>query len=420
MQTEATEALDRVPDDFMQRPYEILKKYRDAGPIHHVVFPHGAKVWLVTRYDDVRMLLSDPRVSKDGSRMNEMFARHSGMEVPEDEEVSVGFDQELSQHMLNSDPPRHTRLRGLVSKAFTLRRMEAFRPRIEQLVDELLDGLEGKGEIDLVADYAQPLPIIIICDLLGIPFKDREMFQRWAVELVGAGHDPAVVEAASQNVVAYANGVIDDKRDHPEDDMVSALVQGAGEGNDRLTQAEIVAMIFLFTVAGHITSQHTLSNGLLSLLTHPDQLEKLRSDLSIMPAAIDELMRFDGGVGVATFRFTKEEIPVGDVVIPAGEILALSILSAHRDDSRFPDADDLDLDRRPNGVLGFGHGTHFCIGQPLAKIQTEVALRKLITRFPQLRLLAEPGELQWEDSTLLRGLLRLPASVAPLDGQAPQ
>jgi cytochrome P450 len=131
-------------------------------------------------------------------------------------------------------------------------------------------------------------------------------------------------------------------------------------------------------------------------------------------------MRFDGGVGVATFRFTKEEIPVGDVVIPAGEILALSILSAHRDDSRFPDADDLDLDRRPNGVLGFGHGTHFCIGQPLAKIQTEVALRKLITRFPQLRLLAEPGELQWEDSTLLRGLLRLPASVAPLDGQAPQ
>lgn len=416
MTTEATEALERVPDDFMQRPYEILQEYRDAGPVHHVVFPHGADVWLVTRYDDVRTLLSDPRVSKDGSRMNEMFVRHTGLAAPEeDEEASVGFDDELSQHMLNSDPPRHTRLRGLVSKAFTLRRMEAFRPRIEQLVDELLDDLGSREEVDLVADFAQPLPIIIICDLLGIPFKDREMFQRWAVELVGAGHDPAVVEAASNNVVAYANSVIDDKRDHPEDDMVSALVRGAGEGADRLTQAEIVAMIFLFTVAGHITSQHTLSNGLLSLLTHPDELAKLRADLSIMPAAIDELMRYDGGVGVATFRFTTEEIAIGDVVIPPGEILALSILSAHHDSSRYPDADRLDLNRRPNGVLGFGHGTHFCIGQPLAKIQTEVALTKLITRYPHLRLLADPKDLKWEDSTLLRGLLTLPASVIPLD-----
>lgn len=419
METDATEVLDQVPDDFMQRPYEILEKYREAGRVHHVVFPHGAKVWLVTRYDDVRTLLSDPRVSKDGSRMNEMFARHSGLPVPEDEHVSVGFDDELSQHMLNSDPPRHTRLRGLVSKAFTLRRMEAFRPRIEQLVDDMLDALEGKGEVDLVADYAQPLPIVIICDLLGIPFKDREMFQRWAVELVGAGHDPAVVEAASNNVVAYANGVIDAKRDHPEDDMVSALVQGAGEGADRLTQAEIVAMIFLFTVAGHITSQHTLSNGLLSLLTHPDELTKLRADLSIMPAAVDELMRYDGGVGVATFRFTTADIPVGDVVIPAGEILALSILSAHRDNSRFPNADDLDLNRRPNGVLGFGHGTHFCIGQPLAKIQTEVALTKLITRFPHLRLVADPRQLGWENSTLLRGLLTLPVSVTSPDHAEP-
>jgi cytochrome P450 len=168
-------------------------------------------------------------------------------------------------------------------------------------------------------------------------------------------------------------------------------------------------------VAGHITSQHTLSNGILSLLTHPDQLALLRSDLSIMPQAIDELMRFDGGVGVATFRFTSEEMQVADTLIPENQILALSILSAHRDDRRFPDANSLDLNRRPNGVLGFGHGPHFCIGQPLAKIQTDVALTQLLSRFPDLRMTADPSTFRWENSTLLRGLLKLPTATTPLN-----
>ena len=413
MTTEMTEALERVPDDFMQRPYEILQRFRDAGPVHHVTFPHGADVWLVTRYDDVRALLQDPRVFKDGTRMNEMFARHTGTYV-EDEKPDVGFDDELSQHMLNSDPPRHTRLRSLVSKAFTLRRMEAFRPRINQLVGEMLDAIENRDDVDLVGEYAQPLPIVIICDVLGIPFEDREQFQQWAVELVGAGHPPEVVQAASDSVTEYGRQVINEKRKNPGDDMVSALVAGA-EGGDRLTDDELVAMIFLFTVAGHITSQHTLSNGILSLLSNPDQLAKLRSDLSIMPQAIDELMRYDGGVGVATFRFTSEEIEVADTVIPKDQILALSILSAHRDDRRFPNANMLDLDRRPNGVLGFGHGPHFCIGQPLAKIQTDVALTQLLTRFPDLRMTADPSTFGWEQSTLLRGLLKLPTATTPLD-----
>lgn len=415
MVAEAPEVLERLPDDFMQHPYEVLERYRIAGRVHHVVFPHGAKVWLVTQYDDIRMPLSDPRVSKDGRRMNEMFARHSGIPVEEGESVSVGFDDELSQHMLNSDPPRHTRLRGLVNKAFTLRRMEAFRPRIDQVVDELLDKLEGRSDIELVNEFALPVPIIIICDLLGIPFDDRDMFRRWAVELVGAGQDPEIVEAASKNVVEYANNAINDKRAHPGDDMVSELLRGQ-DGGDRLTQDELVAMIFLFTVAGHVTSQHTLSNAIFSLLTHPEELVKLRSDPSLIAGAVDELMRFDGGVGVATFRFTTADIPVGDVVIPAGEILALSIGSAHRDQARYPSPDDLDIARRPLGVLGFGHGTHFCIGQPLAKIQTEVALGKLIARFPHLRLTANPEELRWESSTLLRGLITLPVAVTPENG----
>jgi cytochrome P450 len=412
MTTDVTEALDRIPDDFMQRPYEILEPYRKAGRVHHVVFPHGADVWLVTQYEDVRALLQDPTVSKDGRRMNEMFARHTGTYDP-DETPDVGFDDELSQHMLNTDPPRHTRLRSLVSKAFTLRRMEAFRPRIQQLVDDMLDSIADRDDVDLVGEYAQPLPIVIICDVLGIPFEDREMFQEWAVQLVGAGHAPEVVEQASKNVLEYGQRIIDAKRKNPADDMVSELIRGA-EGGDRLTDDELVAMIFLFTVAGHITSQHTLSNGILSLLTHPDQLARLRSDVSIMPQAIDELMRYDGGVGVATFRFTTEEIAIGDTKIGPNQILALSILSAHRDDQRFPDANKLDLDRRPNGVLGFGHGPHFCIGQPLAKIQTDIALTQLLTRFPDLRMTVKPEELEWEQSTLLRGMLKLPAATSKL------
>lgn len=414
--TEAEEILERLPDDFMQRPYEVLERFRNAGRVHHVIFPHGAKVWLLTHYDDIRLLLSDPRVSKDGTRMNEMFARHSGIPVEEGESVSVGFDDELSQHMLNSDPPRHTRLRSLVSKAFTLRRMEAFRPRIEQVADELLDAIEGKEGVDLVNAYALPLPIVIICDLLGIPASDRDSFRRWAVELVGAGQDPEVVEAASKNVVEYASSAIAAKRANPGDDMVSELLRGQ-DGGDRLTHDELVAMIFLFTVAGHVTSQHTITNGVFSLLTHPEELAKLRADPSLIPGAVDELMRYDGGVGVATFRFTTAPIEIGDVTIPAGEILALSISSAHRDQQRYPDADELDVSRRPLGVLGFGHGTHFCIGQPLAKIQSEVALRRLIDRFPDIRLAAgtDPNELRWESSTLLRGLITLPVSVTPVE-----
>jgi cytochrome P450 len=415
METEAPEAIERMPDDFMQRPYEVLENFRARGPVHHVVFPHGAKVWLLTRYDDVRNLMSDPRVSKDGRRMNEMFVRHSGLPVEEDEAPSVGFDDELSWHMLNSDPPRHTRLRGLVSKAFTLRQMENFRPRIEQLVDGLLDELDGKPEVEFVGEFALPVVITIICDLLGIPVEDRDSYRRWAVELVGAGQDPAVVEAASKHVISYANSAIDAKRANPGQDMVSALLRGKDDG-DRLTQDELVAMIFLFTVAGHVTSMHTISNAVYNLLLHPDQLAKLRADLSLMPAAVDELMRYDSAVAVATFRFTAEEITVGDVVIPAGEILALSLSSAHRDESYYPDPDRLDLDRHPHGVLGFGHGPHFCIGQPLAKITTEVALARVITRYPDLRLLAHPQELRWESSTLLRGPITLPVSFVPPDG----
>ena len=237
------------------------------------------------------------------------------------------------------------------------------------------------------------------------------MFRRWATELVGAGHPPEVVEAASNNVIEYAKATIAAKRNAPDDDLISALVHSTGEDGDRLTDDELLGMFFLLVIAGYSTTTHSLTNFLFSLLTHPEEMAKLREDDSILHAAVDELMRYDGGVGVATFRFTKEEVTLGEVTIPAGEILALSLSSAGRDSSRYPDPDRLDLNRRPNGVLGFGHGPHYCIGAPLARIQSELALSKLLTRFPDLRLAAEPDELEWENNPLLRGLLSLPVTL---------
>jgi len=402
----------------MQRPYEFLERLRADGPAHNLVFPHGAKVWLVTGYADVRRLLSDPRVSKDGRRANELFARHSGMVVAEQADpVDLGFDDELTSHMLNSDPPRHTRLRSLVGRELTAKRMEGLRPRLEQVVDGLLDALDdGRPVVDLVTGLTQPLPIIAICELLGVAAEDSAVFRRWATELVGAGHPPEVVEAASNNVIEYAKATIAAKQAHPGDDLISALVHGSGEDGDRLTHDELVGMFFLLVIAGYSTTTHSLTNFLFSLLTHPEELAKLRADSSIMHAAVDELMRYDGGVGVATFRFTKEEVVLGDVVIPPGEILALSLSSAGRDSNRYPEPDRLDLNRRPNGVLGFGHGPHYCIGAPLARIQSEIALGRLLNRFPQLRLAADPDALEWENNPLLRGLLELPVRLRPAGG----
>ena len=425
MEAEPFQHLERVPGDFMQNPYELLAKFRADGPAHEVVFAHGAKVWLVTGYDEVKALTNDPRVSKDGRRMNELFARHSGVELPDhgaqpedaadadsDAHAGVGFDDDLAAHMLNSDPPRHTRLRALVGKAFTAARVERLRPHIEEVADRLLDRFADREVVDLMDEYAVRLPITIIAELFGMPEEDREQFRLWALKLVGAGQDPDDVAEASRRVVEYANALIDAKRANPGEDMTSELVRVTDNG-DRLTQGELVAMLFVLVVAGHITTIYSIGNAAQNLLTHPDELAKLRADPSLMPAAVDELLRFDGPSGVGTFRFTNDEIQVGDKVIPAGQILALSWHSANRDPKRYPDPDRLDVTRKPLGSMAFGHGIHYCIGVPLAKMQIEVALSRLIARYPHLKLAITPQQLKWENSALLRGLVELPVTVRP-------
>ena len=412
MTTTPSPPAERLAEDFMQQPFELYARLRAEGPAREVVMPHGAKVWIVTRYDDVRALLTDPRLSKNGWRMNEMFSRHSVVPVADEEPDGPGFDDDLAAHMLNSDPPRHTRLRTLVSKAFTAGRMADLRPRIEQVTRELLDAMPADREVDLISFFAMQLPVTIIFDLLGVPLEDRDKFGRWATRLVGAGHDPDEVAEASRQLIDYANELIAAKRSSPDEALVSALVRVTDEG-DRLTQSELVAMIFLLVIPGSETPMNQLGNAVYHLLTNPAELAKLRADVSLMPAAVDELMRFDGAIGMASFRFTVADVPLGDVVIPAGEIVVLSLGSANRDGSRFADPDRLDLNRRPRGELGFGHGIHYCIGAPLARLTLEVALSGLLTRYPALRLAVDPGQVRWKSSTLVRGPVALPVLLGP-------
>jgi cytochrome P450 len=409
VQSESQRAVEQLGTDFTQCPYEYLRRFREEAPAREVVFPHGARVWLVTRYEDVRALLSDPRVSKDGRRMNELFARHSGVpyEPEQDDTSGVGFDDDLSAHLLNTDPPRHTRLRRLVSTAFTARRTEALRPLVTQVVDELLDAFADQAEVDIIEALAMPLPMTMSCHLFGIPLEDRPLFQRWATKLIGAGQDPDEVAEASRNVTEYAHRLIELKRADPGEDMLTMLVQ-ASEDGDQLSRGELTAMIFLLATAGHVSTAHSIGNALYTLLTHPGELDRLKADPALMPAAVNELLRYDGGVGTGSFRFTRTEIRLGDVVIPPDRILVLSISSANHDDAHFADPDALDLTRPAAAHLAFGHGLHYCVGAPLARMQMEIVLRRLLARYPDLRLAVAPDQVHWEESTLLRGLETLP------------
>lgn len=396
--------IEKLPADFMHHPYELYARLRAAGPAREVVMPHGVKVWMVTRYDDVRAILADPRISKDGRRINELYARHSGAQ----EEPSA-FDDELSAHLLNSDPPRHERLRRLVSRAFTARRVEQLRPRVEQIADELLDRMDGQ-RADLISDYAIPLPITVITDLLGVPAADREAFRLRANTLVGSHHSPEEVAEASAGMIEYTGQLIEAKRADPGDDLLSALTQ-AGDDGDVLTQGELVAMAFLLVAAGHETTTSTFGNALHSLLTHPRQLARLGAEPGLVAGALDELFRYDGGVSLATFRFTREAIALGGVTIPAGEIVVVSVGSAGRDGNRFSSPDTLDITRQVSASMAFGHGIHYCLGAQLGKVEVEVGIRRLLARFPQVRLAVEPAELPWKSSTLMHGLLRLPVTL---------
>ncbi|MCV2488220.1 cytochrome P450 [Geodermatophilus sp. YIM 151500] len=396
-----------VPLDaaFFADPHELYARLRVEQPVARAVTPVGLPVWLVTRYDDVRQLLTDPRLAKDADGFAQALERQ-----PVPPEARAVFAQELTRHMLSSDPPDHTRLRKLVGRAFTVRAIAALRPRIEEIAAGLADRMAaGPAEVDLLDTFAFPLPMAVICELLGVPEGERTSFRRWSNTLLASDGTAADRTAAGLAIADYLSTLVAQKRARPADDMLSAIV-AASEDADRLSADETVAMAFLLLVAGHETTVNLIGNGVLALLRRPDRLAELRADPTLVPAAVEEFLRLDGPVNLATFRHTTEPVEVGGSTIPAGEVVLVSLASANRDPDRYPAPDELDL-HRDAGHLAFGHGIHHCLGAPLARLEGEVAFRTLLGRFPDLALAADPDGLTWRRSILMRGLTHLPVRL---------
>ena len=403
MQTTAA-GLERLGGEYLQDPHVVHERLRNVGPVTELVLPRGLKVWVVTRYDEARTALSDARFSKNFSTADDLFGKHLQPDVERRE-----FDQSFASHMLNMDPPGHTRLRKLVNKAFTARRMEALRPRIQEITDKLLDEMAGKSQVDLLDALAFPLPITVICELLDVPLDQRDEFRVWSGTLLTESTQEEINQAGAA-MFGFLSGLIQAKRDKPGDDIFSALVH-ANEDDDRLDENELISMAFLLLVAGHETTVNLIGNGVLGLLRNPDQLAALRADRSLLPNAVEEFLRIDGPINLATFRYTSEEVELGGVTIPADEFILVSLLSANRDPEKFPEPDKMDITRPTGGHLAFGHGVHFCLGAPLARLEGVIAIGSLLDRF-DLDLVGEPETLRWRDSTLLHGLKRFPVSLS--------
>ncbi|MGW4034528.1 cytochrome P450 family protein [Streptomyces sp. NPDC004838] len=339
-------------------------------------------------------VLSDPRLSKNTAAF---FA---------DKRSRRRLHPAVAHNMLASDPPEHTRLRKLVTNAFTTGAVAELRPSIAETADRLLDRWPVGERVDLVAELAVPLPVTVICELLGVPEADRPQVRLWSTELFTEGH-PDRIDAASHAVADYMTDLIAAKRRQPGPTLLDRLI-AARDGDDHLSEGELVSLAVLLFVAGHETTTNYLGNAVLALLQHPTELARLRKNPESVPHALDELLRFDSPLSTATFRYTTEAITLGGTEIPAGVPVVIALGAANRDPQRFPSPLRLDLDRKAVGHLGFGHGIHRCLGAPLARAEADIVLRAILSRFPRIRLAVPPGQLRWRGTRLVRGLESLP------------
>jgi cytochrome P450 len=395
---------EQLGEDYFQDPLAFYRRMSAEGPVTPVILPFsGGRFWLVTRYADVRAALADPRLYKDWA------GKLTGPDWVPDETSAF-----LSVHLLNADPPAHTRLRKLVSRAFTARRIAALRPRIESITASLLDELaagaaSGSAEVDLIETFAFPLPVTVICELLGVPVRDRDRFKEWSHAIV-ANDESRDIRATGAEMFFYFTDLVATKRARPADDLVSALIEASDSG-DALNERELIAMLFLLLIAGHETTTNLIASGALALLTNPGEASRLRSSPALLPGAVEELLRFTNPLNHATDRFTMEPVEIGGVTIPAREWVLCVTSSANRDSSRFAAPDTLDVERDAGGHVAFGHGIHYCLGAPLARLEGEVAFGGLLSRFPELALAVNPGALRWRKSSLIHGLEALPVRL---------
>jgi cytochrome P450 len=393
----------------LENPYPIYSVIRTVRPVLQVPVPgfDGPGAWLLTRYRDVHLALRDPRFSVD--RLRAPLIRNNLDRMPE-------FLRQSAQglrSMLVMDPPDHTRVRKLVNRAFTPKRIAALRPHIEEIVRELADEAAAAGGLDLIHDFAEPLPAIVIAELLGVPAEDHRQFREWSSQLIAAIGSPtpearAAATSAGHSLFGYLMRTIADRRREPRDDLISAMIH-AQEESDALSDEELLATSNLLLLAGHETTTNLIGNGMLALLREPAQWQRLCEEPALLPTAIEELLRFDGPVQ-ATVRVALEDVAIDEHVIPAGALVLVNLGAANHDPEVFADPDRLDIARHPNPHLAFGFSTHFCMGAPLARLEAEVAFGALCRRFPGLRLVEDTPE--YRPNPVLRGLRHLELTLA--------
>jgi cytochrome P450 len=395
--------------EFIANPYPVYHRLRAEAPVFRS--PFGA--WVLTRYDDALAVLRDARFGRRG--FEPLLQAVFGSGQPEGRAAAPPGEGFVTS-MLFRDPPDHTRLRALVTKAFTPRVVEALRPRIQAIVDELIDRVRDTGRMDVIADLAYPLPVIVICEMLGVPTGDRDRFREWslaigrALDAIGIQGEPDVAERGRVARKAlndyFREGLIPERRRRPRADLLSELI-AVEEAGDRLSTGELLATCNLLFVAGHETTVNLIGNGLLALLRHSAQLDALRADASIVESAIEELLRYDSPVQ-RTGRIAQSDVEVGGHRIPAGEIVLALLGAANRDPAHFPEPDRLDLRRPDNRHLAFGWGIHFCLGAPLARLEGQIAIGTAARELPKLALATDTP--RWRPAATLRGLESLPVT----------
>ncbi|HVK68255.1 MAG TPA: cytochrome P450 [Polyangium sp.] len=378
-------------------PHPIYKRLRAEEPAVQILEPYRkTPFWLLTRYADCSDMLRDPRFGKD-------FTKWSAEERAR-MHVSSEFDA-LGKHMLGADPPDHTRLRSLVAKAFTPQIVVGLRSRISTIADNLVSAAIARDAsgMDLVSQFSYPLPVTVIAELLGVPASEQDNFRRWTTTLftpADTDEQLAHLRATGFEFFQYFMALIERRRTEPRDDLVSGLV-AAEEGGDRLSTQELVGMLFLLLVAGHETTVNLITNGMLALMDHPEERERLVADPSLLESAVEEMLRYCGPVETTTYRFALEDVEIGGVTIRKNELVLASLLSADRDESRFPDADRFDVGRKPNKHIAFGYGIHFCLGAPLARLEAVIAVETLLRRLPRMKLAVRREDLEPSSMLLL-------------------
>ena len=391
------QSFNPMDPEFLADPYPTYHRLRAEDPVHQS--PLG--FWVLTRYDDVSAVLRDPRFIKEP--LAALVAARFGAEVPR----GVGLS------MLDRDPPDHTRLRGLVSKAFTPRVVDGLRSRIQQIVDELITRVQAAGSMDVIEEFAYPIPVNVICEMLGVPLADHERFKGWSLD-IARGLDSIWLppdsevprrSAASRHAINdYFRGLIAQRRASPRGDLLSALI-AAEEAGDKLNEEELLATCILILIAGHETTVNLIGNGVLALLRNPGELKRLRETPGLIMTVVEELLRYDGPVQ-RTARVASAPATIGGRTIAKGEMVMPFIGAADRDPSQFPDPDRLDLTRADNRHIAFGWGIHFCLGAPLARVEGQIAIDALVRRLPRLELMTDEPE--YRQSLTLRGLKTLP------------